>query len=89
MRAITAGVLVLCVAAPTFAGSITGRVSVPAVRSVEASFRPYAGRASNLPAPARVSRGVVSDVVVYLDSAPADDSLAASTKRPSLPGRVQ
>lgn len=59
MRAIAPCVLALCVAAPTSAGSIAGQVRLTPTHGSEVSFRPYAGRASSLPAPARVARGQV------------------------------
>lgn len=79
MRAITAGVLALCVAAPTSAGSIAGHVSLSAVRGMDVSFRPYAGRASSLPSPARPARGRITDAIVYVEAAPAGTLLAAAT----------
>ncbi len=89
MRAIHAGVLALCLAAPTSAGSITGRVSVPAVRSETASFRPYAGRASSLPTPTRPAHGLVTDAVLYLETAPVGARLPAPTTSQQLAQRGQ
>ncbi len=89
MRVIPAGVLALCLAAPTSAGSITGRVSVPAVRSEAPSFRPYAGRASSLPAPKRPARGLVTDVVLYVETVPAGVRASVPKSHPQLAQRGQ
>ena len=70
MRAIAPCVLALCGAAPTSAGSIVGHVRLTPTHGSEVSFRPYAGRASSLPAPTRVARGQVTDAVVHVERAP-------------------
>lgn len=91
MRALATGVLALCVAAPsTFAGSITGQVTLSAVHGAEVSFRPYAGRATSLPAPKKTARGKVTDTIVYVERAPAGTQLpAATTATPQLAQRGQ
>ncbi len=91
MRVFAAGVLALCVAAPTtFAGSITGQVTLSPVHGAEVSFRPYAGRATSLPAPAKTTRGKVTDTVVYVEHAPDGAHLAAAaTGTPELAQRGQ
>ena len=91
MRVLAAGVLALCAAAPTtFAGSITGRVKLSPVHGVDVSFRPYAGRATSLPAPARPLRGRVTDTIVYVEKAPAGAHLApAPDGTPELAQRGQ
>lgn len=71
MRPILAIVLVACAAAPAAAGSIRGGVQVLLAPPTDATFRPYAGRASSLPAPARPRRGLPGDAVVYLAALPA------------------
>lgn len=70
MRPILAIVLVACAVAPAAAGSIRGSVKVPPAPPSDATFRPYAGRASSLPAPARPVRGLPGDAVVYVDALP-------------------
>lgn len=82
MRAVTAGVLALCVAAPAFAGSITGQVTLSPVHAAEVNFRPYAGRATSLPAPSRTARGKLTDTIVYVERAPAGAALAAAESEP-------
>jgi hypothetical protein len=71
MRSILAIVLVASVVAPAAAGSIRGSIRLPAPPVADATFRPYAGRASSLPAPARPARGQLGDAVVYVESLPA------------------
>ena len=53
------------------AGSIRGTVRISAAHTADPAFRPYAGRASSLPAPGRAVRGLVTDAVLWLQSAPA------------------
>ena len=91
MRVLAAGVLALCVAAPTtFAGSITGQVTISPVHGAEVSFRPYAGRATSLPSPARPARGKVTDTIVYVERAPDGAPLPATrTAVPELAQRGQ
>lgn len=90
MRAITAGVLAFCVAAaPTSAGSIVGHVTLSPVRGTEVSFRPYAGRASSLPAPRRSARGQLTDAIVYVERAPAGVTWNAKHEVPQLAQRGQ
>lgn len=89
MRAIIAGLLALCLAAPSFAGSVTGRVRVSPVRAPEVSFRPYAGRASSLPAAATPRRGLVTDAIVFVESAPSGARLPGTPADPQLAQRGQ
>ena len=89
MRAITAGILFLCLGSPSLAGSITGRVSLSPLRAQDVSFRPYAGRASSLPAPTRAVRGRMTDAIVYVESAPAGAPLHRDAETPQLAQRGQ
>lgn len=90
MRPTLAALLMtLACASPVTAGSIRGSVRVPSAPAAEAGFRPYAGRASSLPAPVRTVRGAVTDAVIYLDAAPADSTRHASDERPQLGQRGQ
>lgn len=89
MRTIHAIVLAVSLASPAAAGSIGGSVKVPPPPAQDARFRPYAGRASSLPAPARSPRGLVTDAVVYLDSLPAGATLRHDAQRPKLAQREQ
>lgn len=89
MRSILAIVLAACVAAPAAAGSIRGSIRVPAPPAPDVTFRPYAGRASSLPAPTRPARGLPSDAVVYVEALPAGASEPAVPPRPQLAQRGQ
>jgi plastocyanin len=83
MRVFATGVLALCVAAPTtFAGSITGKVTLSPVHGADVTFRPYAGRATSLPAPAKPARGKVTDTIIYVETAPAGAHLVAAPAEP-------
>ncbi len=53
------------------AGTIRGTVRIGASHGEQPPFRPYAGRASSLPAPGHAVKGQVTDAVLWLTSAPA------------------
>jgi plastocyanin len=89
MRLAPAIVLAVCVATPAAAGTIHGSVTVPPAPAQDARFRPYAGRASSLPAPARPARGLVSDAVIYVESLPAGATPSAHGPTPQLAQRDQ
>lgn len=79
----------LAFAAPVTAGTLRGNVRVPSAPPADAAFRPYAGRASSLPAPVRTVRGAVTDAVLYVDRLPEDAPPRASETRPQLGQRGQ
>jgi plastocyanin len=89
MRSILAIVLVASVVAPAAAGSIRGSIRLPAPPVADATFRPYAGRASSLPAPTRPARGLPGDAVVYVEALPAGAPQPAAQPRPQLAQRGQ
>lgn len=89
MRMLHALVLVLSAVSPAVAGSIRGDVRVPAAPPPDATFRPYAGRASNLPAPMRAPRGRVTDAVLYVQALPEGATPPAPGPRPQLAQRGQ
>lgn len=80
--------LLLTLAVPTRAAALHGRVTVPPVPAAEATFRPYAGRASSLAAPERPPRGLVTDAVIFVDSQPEAPE-PAPRERPKLSQRGQ
>ena len=63
--------LAASIAPAVHAGSIRGTVRMSSAPAVEPAFRPYAGRASSLPAPGRAVRGRVTDAVLWLRTAPS------------------
>src|SRR5947208_2345605 len=65
MRPAYAFLLACLLTAPAGAGEIHGSVKVPPPPPEDAQFRPYAGRASSLPEPARQPKGAVTDAVIY------------------------
>ena len=79
----------LALAAPVTAGTLRGSVRVPSAPAADAGFRPYAGRASSLPAPVRAVRGAVTDVVLYVDHLPEDAAPRAGVATPQLGQRGQ
>lgn len=89
MRFVPAIVLALLVASPAATSGIRGSVKVPPPPAPDARFRPYAGRASSLPAPARAPRGLLTDAVIYVDSLPAGASPPAHGPAPQLAQREQ
>ena len=89
MRLVPAIVLSLLVASPAAAGSIRGGVKVPPPPATDARFRPYAGRASSLPAPARAPRGLLTDAVIFVDSLPAGATPPSHGLTPQLAQREQ
>jgi hypothetical protein len=76
-------------AVPVSAGSITGHVSISPLRVNVVTFRPHAGRAASLPLPARPPRGLVTDVIVYVEQVPAGVTLPVRAARPQLAQREQ
>ena len=89
MRVALAIVLALWTATPAAAGTIHGSVKVPPPPAQDATFRPYAGRASSLPAPARAPRGLVTDAVIYVEALPADAQPPSHGPTPQLAQRDQ
>jgi plastocyanin len=89
MRAAFAIVLALWAATPAAAGSIHGSVKVPPPPAQDARFRPYAGRASSMPMPARRPRGLVTDAVIYIESLPAGATPPPHGPKPQLAQRDQ
>ena len=75
-------------ACPAHAAAVHGRVTVPPAPAADATFKPYAGRASSLPSPERPPRGLVTDTVIYVDSLVADAEAPAGTS-PRLAQRGQ
>ncbi len=84
MRIRLAIALVATLAAPAHAGSILGNAKVPSMTTPAPQFRPYAGRASSLPAPAETPRGRVTDAVLYLERLSAGMSRPAADSVPQL-----
>lgn len=84
MRVAPVIVLLTTLAAPAHAGSISGHVSVPSMAAHDVQFRPYAGRASSLPAPARPPRGRVTDTIFYFETLPAGTTWSATDSVPTL-----
>jgi len=89
MRSFATLAVVLLLAPPVAAGSIRGSVRVPPAPPPETRFRPYAGRASSLPSPARTPRGLVTDAVLYLEALPAGATPPAHASTPRLAQRDQ
>ena len=89
MRAALAIVLALWAATPAAAGTIHGSVKVPPPPAPDATYRPYAGRASSLPAPARSPRGLVTDAVIYVEAVPAGAAPPSHGPTPQLAQRDQ
>lgn len=89
MRIAPVMVLAVLFAGPAAAGSIRGSVKVPPAPAQDTHFRPYAGRASSLPAPARSPRGLVTDAVIYVDALPAGATPPDHGVTPQLAQRNQ
>jgi plastocyanin len=89
MRAAAVIVLALWVVSPAAAGTLHGSVKVPPPPAQDATFRPYAGRASSLPAPARAARGLVTDAVIYVEDLPAGATPPTHGPTPQLAQRNQ
>jgi plastocyanin len=89
MRTALPFALVLLLATPVQAGAIAGSVRVTSKLPDHATFRPYAGRASSLPAPVRPPRGQVTDAVIYVEELPAGAEVAVPTATPTLAQRGQ
>jgi plastocyanin len=89
MRAALAIVLALWGASPAAAGTIHGSVKVSPPPAQDATYRPYAGRASSLPAPARSPRGLVTDAVIYVEALPAGAGPPSHGPTPQLAQRDQ
>jgi len=81
--------LLLTFAATSHAGELRGRVTVPPAPAVDVHFKPYAGRASSLPAPERPARGLVTDAVIYVESPMSGASAPTPADHPRLAQRGQ
>ena len=81
--------LLVSLAAPAHAGALRGHVSVPPAPAEETLFRPYAGRASSMPMPDRPPRGLVTDTVIYVDSAAAEPASPPPAVHPKLAQKNQ
>ena len=81
--------LLLTFAATSHAGELRGRVTMPPAPAVDVHFKPYAGRASSLPAPERPPRGLVTDAVIYVESPATEAPGSAPPGRPRLAQRGQ
>ena len=81
--------LLLVLAATARSGELRGRVTVPPAPATDVHFRPYAGRASSLPAPERPPRGLVTDAVIYVESPATEAPGSAPPGRPRLAQRGQ
>ena len=82
-------ILSLSLASPGYAGAITGSVRVTTRPPADATFRPYAGRASSLPSPVRPPRGLVTDAVLYVEELPLGAKASHPTDKPQLAQRGQ
>src|SRR5260221_1657353 len=89
MRWISTWLPPVLVAAPATAGSIHGSVKVPPAPAQAASFSPSAGRDSSLAAPARGSRGLVTDAVLFIESLPPGVRIPPHALSPQLAQREQ
>ena len=81
-------VLLLAMVAPARA-AIRGHVAVPPAPVADATFKPYAGRASSLAMPDRPPRGLVTDAVIYVESPAGDAPRAAGAPHPKLAQKGQ
>ena len=89
MRSSLALAWLLTLAAPAHAGAVRGRVTVPPAAASDVHFKPYAGRASSLPAPEQPPRGLVTDAVIYVESPVGDAAGSAPGEHPRLAQRGQ
>ncbi len=89
MRSARHVIVMLLVVSSAHAGEITGVVRVATKLPAEASYRPYAGRASSLPDPVRPPRGLVTDAVLYVDALPAGATVEVPSGTPQLAQRGQ
>lgn len=81
--------LLLLIATTAHAGSISGSVRVSSKLPERVTYRPYAGRASSLPAPVHAPRGLVTDAVVYVDELPEGAHVSIPADMPRLAQRGQ
>src|SRR5689334_19244814 len=72
VRSLLTLALLLTLVVPARAAALRGRVTVPPAPAADATFRPYAGRASSLPCPEHPPRGLVTDTVIFVDSSAAE-----------------
>ena len=79
----------LTLGATAHAAALRGRVTVPSVSAADLHFKPYAGRASSLPAPERPARGLVTDAVIFVDSPASATGDSPPAGRPQLAQRGQ
>ena len=89
MRVFLAAAILLSLAAPASAGSVTGHVSISPLRVSDMAFRPYAGRVSSLPSPSHPPRGLVTDAIVYVEQAPRGVTIPGRAESPQLAQRGQ
>ena len=80
---------VLVTVTPACAVVLHGRVTLPPAPAADATFKPYAGRASSLPAPDRPPRGLVTDTVIYVDSSAAEPPSPPPAEHPKLAQKGQ
>ena len=89
MRSSLTLALLLTLAGPAQAVALRGRVTVPPAPAADATFRPYAGRASSLPCPEHSPRGLVTDTVIYVDSSAAEPASRPPAPNPKLAQKGQ
>jgi plastocyanin len=89
MRSSLTLALLLTLAVPAHAGAVHGRATVPPAPPADATFRPYAGRASSLPSPDHPPRGLVTDTVIYVDSSATEPATSPPAEHPKLAQRNQ
>jgi len=89
MRSSLTLALLLTLAVPAQAGAVRGRASVPPAPTADATFRPYAGRASSMPMPDHPPRGLVTDTVIYVDSSAAEPKSPPPAEHPKLAQKNQ
>jgi plastocyanin len=89
MRIVVAMVLAALSATQAVAGGIRGSVKLPPAPAEDVRFRPYAGRASSLAAPARTPRGLLADAVLYVQALPAGATPPSHGATPQLAQRDQ
>jgi len=80
---------VLCIGTPARAVALRGHVTVPPAPVADATFKPYAGRASSLPVPERPPRGLVTDTVIYVDSSATESPGPPQAPHPKLAQKGQ
>jgi plastocyanin len=89
MRSSLTLALLLTLAGPAQAVVLRGHVAVPPAPADDATFRPYAGRASSMPCPEHPPRGLVTDTVIYVDSSAAGPAGPPPAEHPKLAQKGQ